>query len=96
MIRKRLAKWMANLCFRENTELDGFHDRISEEEIKELMMGVVDNCYLWQVARSVRDECYGCANKQSLAELIAKHIPAFEQDAINSKSVAAPQTTCLR
>ncbi|HSE37313.1 MAG TPA: hypothetical protein VLG74_08430 [Blastocatellia bacterium] len=24
-------------------------------------------------------ECYGCPNKQSLAELIAKHIPAFEQ-----------------
>lgn len=23
-------------------------------------------------------ECYGCPNKQSLAELIAKHIPAFE------------------
>ncbi|MCP1751957.1 hypothetical protein [Bradyrhizobium elkanii] len=24
-------------------------------------------------------ESYGCPNKQSLAELIAKHIPAFEQ-----------------
>lgn len=24
-------------------------------------------------------ECYGCPNKQSLAELIAKHLPAFEQ-----------------
>ncbi|MDA9473445.1 hypothetical protein XI03_02725 [Bradyrhizobium sp. CCBAU 65884] len=29
----------------------------------------------------VRDafKCYQCPNKQSLAELIAKHIPAFEQ-----------------
>ncbi|MEY9748874.1 hypothetical protein ABIF65_008248 [Bradyrhizobium japonicum] len=24
-------------------------------------------------------ECYGCPNKQGLAEVIAKHIPAFEQ-----------------
>ncbi|KRQ15338.1 hypothetical protein [Bradyrhizobium manausense] len=23
--------------------------------------------------------CYGCSNKQSLAELIARHIPAFAQ-----------------
>ncbi|MDA9475084.1 hypothetical protein XI03_11355 [Bradyrhizobium sp. CCBAU 65884] len=47
VIRKRLARWMANLCFRENTELERFHDRISDEEMKKLMIGVVDNCYLF-------------------------------------------------
>jgi hypothetical protein len=30
IIRKRLVKWMARLCFRENTELESFYDRISE------------------------------------------------------------------
>ena len=46
MLRKRLAKWMARFCFRENTKLESFHDRISEKEMKELMIGVVNNCYL--------------------------------------------------
>jgi hypothetical protein len=44
VLRKRLAKWMARLCFRENTKLEGFHDRISDAEMMELMIGVVDNC----------------------------------------------------
>ena len=46
VIRKRLAKWMARFCFRENTALESFHDRISEPEMKKLMIGVVNNCYL--------------------------------------------------
>ena len=45
VIRKRLAKWMARDCFRENTDLESFHDRISESEMKQLMIGVVNNCY---------------------------------------------------
>jgi hypothetical protein len=40
VIRKRLAKWMARDCFRENTEVESFHDRISESEMKQLMIGV--------------------------------------------------------
>jgi hypothetical protein len=47
VIRKRLAKWMARDCFRENTEVESFHDRISESEMKQLMIGVVNNCYLF-------------------------------------------------
>jgi hypothetical protein len=47
VIRKRLAKWMARLCFRENTKLESFHDRINDSEMKELMIGVVNNCYLF-------------------------------------------------
>jgi hypothetical protein len=46
VIRKRLAKWMARDCFRENTDLESFHDRISDSEMKQLMIGVVNNCYL--------------------------------------------------
>ena len=45
IIRKRLAKWVARLCFRENTKLESFHDRISDKQMKELMIGVV-----WYVA----------------------------------------------
>ena len=47
IIRKRLAKWMARDCFRENTELESFHDRINDPEMKKLMIGVVNNCYLF-------------------------------------------------
>jgi hypothetical protein len=47
LLRKRLAKWMARLCFRENTKLESFHDRIDDREMKELMIGVVNNCYLF-------------------------------------------------
>jgi hypothetical protein len=47
IIRKRLAKWMARLCFRENTKLESFHDRIDDKEMKGLMIGVVNNCYLF-------------------------------------------------
>jgi hypothetical protein len=47
VIRKRVAKWMARDCFRENTKLESFHDRISDSEMKELMIGVVNNCYLF-------------------------------------------------
>jgi hypothetical protein len=47
IIRKRLAKWMARDCFRENTEPESFHDRINDREMKRLMVGVVNNCYLF-------------------------------------------------
>jgi hypothetical protein len=47
VVRKRLAKWMARDCFRENTELESFHDRITDSEMKELMIGVVNNCCLF-------------------------------------------------
>jgi Fe-S cluster biosynthesis and repair protein YggX len=45
--RKRLAKWMARDCLRENTEHESFHDRIEDSEMKKLMIGVVNNCYLF-------------------------------------------------
>ncbi len=45
--RKRLAKWMARMCFRENTKLESLHDRINDNEMKELMIDAVNNCYLF-------------------------------------------------
>jgi hypothetical protein len=44
VLRKRLAKWMALHCFR-NTKLEEFHDRLSNEEMKALMIDVVDHYY---------------------------------------------------
>jgi hypothetical protein len=44
--RKRLAKFMALYCFR-NTKLEGLHaaGQINQEEMKALMIDVVDHCY---------------------------------------------------
>ena len=44
LLRKRLAKWMAEFCFR-NTKLEKLHDRISDEEMKELMIDCSNHCY---------------------------------------------------
>jgi hypothetical protein len=44
VVRKRLAKLMAKNCFR-NTRLEDLHSRISDQEMKVLMIDVVDHCY---------------------------------------------------
>jgi hypothetical protein len=44
ILRKRLAKWMAKFCFR-NTKLEELHDRISDEEMKVLMIDCANHCY---------------------------------------------------
>jgi hypothetical protein len=44
VLRKRLAKWMAQFCFR-NTKLEELHDRISDDEMKELMIDCANRCY---------------------------------------------------
>jgi hypothetical protein len=44
ILRKRLAKLMAKFCFRD-TKLEELHDRIIDEEMKALMIDVVDYCY---------------------------------------------------
>ncbi len=44
ILRKRLAKWMAQFCFR-NTKLEKLHDRISNEEMKALMIDCANHCY---------------------------------------------------
>ena len=43
-VRKRLAKWMAQFSFR-NTKLEDFHDRFNDEEMKTLMIDVVNHSY---------------------------------------------------
>jgi hypothetical protein len=44
--RKRMAKWLAHLCFRDS-RLEDFHDRFSDEEMKTLMIDVVNRSYLF-------------------------------------------------
>jgi hypothetical protein len=43
---KRLAKFMAHFCFR-NSKLEDLHNRISDDEMKELMIDVVNRSYLF-------------------------------------------------
>jgi hypothetical protein len=43
-IRKNLAKWLANFCFR-NSKLETFHDRFSDDEMKALMIDSVNLTY---------------------------------------------------
>jgi hypothetical protein len=43
-VRKNLAKWITHDCFR-NTSLEALHDRISQDEMKQLMKEAVDNAY---------------------------------------------------
>ena len=44
IIRKRLAKWMAQFCFR-STKLEELHDRINDEEMRVLMIDCASHCY---------------------------------------------------
>jgi hypothetical protein len=47
-LRKRLAKKLAHDCFRNTKELEDMHaaGRISEAEMKALMIDIIDYCYL--------------------------------------------------
>jgi hypothetical protein len=44
VIRKNLAKWLVNYCFR-NSKLETFHDRFSDHEMKAVMMDSVNLTY---------------------------------------------------
>jgi len=44
LLRKRLAKWMAYFCFRD-TKLEQFHNRFTNDNMKELMIDCADHCY---------------------------------------------------
>jgi hypothetical protein len=44
VVRKRLAKWMTKFCLRD-TKLEEFHDRLTDEEMKELMIDSANHCY---------------------------------------------------
>ncbi len=49
VLQKRLAKFIARFCFRDNTPLEELHDdpdsRITQDEMKALMIAAVQNCY---------------------------------------------------
>jgi hypothetical protein len=44
VIRQNLAKWLVHYCFR-NSELESFHDRFSDDEMRALMMDSVNLTY---------------------------------------------------
>lgn len=46
ILRKRLAKFMTKFCFR-NSALESFHDRISQDEMKEIMISMANNSLLF-------------------------------------------------
>lgn len=48
VLRKRLAKFMAQFCFR-NSELENLHtkSKITDKEMKALMIDMVNNSYLF-------------------------------------------------
>ncbi len=46
VVRKRLAKFMTEFCFR-NSKLENFHDRLTQEEMREIMVSTVNNSYLF-------------------------------------------------
>jgi hypothetical protein len=46
-IRKNLAKWIVHDCFRNDTGLEGLHERITNDEMKSLMINAVNNTYLF-------------------------------------------------
>ena len=46
ILRKRLAKFMTHFCFR-NSKLEKFHDRISQDEMKEITISMADNSLLF-------------------------------------------------
>ncbi len=49
LLQKRLAKYIVRFCFRDNTILEELHadpdSRISQAEMRTLMIGAVQNCY---------------------------------------------------
>lgn len=50
VLQKRLAKYIARFCFRDGTILEDLHSdpgsRISQAEMRALMIGAVQNCYM--------------------------------------------------
>jgi len=66
VLRKRMAKWMARLCFRNIKGLENMHaaDQIDNLEMKALMVDVVDHCYAFLV---ILCNAQGC---ESLFELL--------------------------
>lgn len=46
ILRQRLAKFMTKFCFR-NSKLENFHDRISNSEMKEIMISMTNNSLLF-------------------------------------------------
>jgi hypothetical protein len=44
VLRKRLAKWLTIFCFRD-TKLEEFHDRLTDDEMREFMIDSANHCF---------------------------------------------------
>jgi hypothetical protein len=73
LVRQRLAKFLALHCFR-NTKLEDFHDRLSDKEMKTLMIDVVNHCdYVLSIL-------FKTENGGKLIELFKEHDPVPQWD----------------
>lgn len=71
ILRKHLAKWMAQFCFRD-TKLEDLHDRISDEEMQELMIDCVNHSYAFLTV------LFSTPRGDDILELFRRHDPAPE------------------
>jgi hypothetical protein len=58
--------WMAQFCFR-NTKLEELHDRISDEEMRTLMIDCVNHCYAFLSI------LFGTQRGNSLIDMLKQH-----------------------
>jgi hypothetical protein len=84
LLRKRLAKWMAQFCFRD-TKLEQLHDRISDEEMRSLMMDCADHCYAFLCI------LFGTQGGGELIDMLKQHdqVPQWNDPEMPSELIEA-------
>src|ERR1700739_454414 len=50
-VRKNLAKWIVYDCFRNNTNVEGLHEKFSQEDMREFTRRAGDNVYYFLSTR---------------------------------------------
>jgi hypothetical protein len=93
-LRKRLAKFMARECFRSSPKLEDMHTagKIGQEDMKELMIDVVNRTYLFL-------SVLASSNGSEVVEILKEHemVPKWNEPEMpeellkNAKRVATPQ-----
>ena len=93
-LRKRLAKFMVRECFRSSPRLEDMHTegKIGQEDMKELMIDVVNRTYLLL-------SVLASANGSEVVEILKEHdmVPKWNEPEMpeellkNAKRVATPQ-----
>jgi hypothetical protein len=93
-LHKRLAKFMARECFRSSPKLEDMHTegKIGQEDMKELMIDVVNRTYLFL-------SVLASSNGSEVVEILKEHemVPKWNEPEMpeellkNAKRVATPQ-----